>query len=331
MIIENEVNMTLGFFSSTASRDSKMSASYVYYTTKLVWMISPGRIISSFEKLLKPFQTILWICILVVLIGAFVIVAFIKFCLKSRQDLVFGENIHNPNLNIINITFGGSLNNLPTNNFARSVLIVFVFYCFIIQNSYTGGLLFFMQRTVREPEVVSTNEMVERNFKFHLYKSSSLFVSNLEKVMERVEILSASNFTRLLDQIVDPEFNGAFLTSEDHLAYQNIHAFPKRYYSHALEAICTNNIVIYFNKISCLVSEVDHKIMYLVSSGIIQKWSSGFIDKKFLKHRSSTSAKALNFSQLLGAFQIYLVALLVSFTSFSVELLLSQIKSFKNK
>lgn len=323
MVIEQETNMTLGFFSSTAIRDSYMLPSYVYYTTKLVWMVPPGRIISSFEKLLRPFRPILWIFIVLVLATAFAAIRIIKFHSKRLQDFVFGEEVTDPGLNVVNITLGGSLDKLPKKNFSRFILIVFVIYCFVLQNSYTGGLLFFMRTTVRDPEVTSTNEMIHRNFKFLMYESSSLFVSNLDQVMARSEILSADNFTLMLDQIVDPEFNGAFLTSEDHLAYRNILDFPNRYLSHAPEAICTNNLVIYLNKNSCLAFVIDQIIIHLVSGGIIQKWSTGFIDKNFLKNRHSSSAKALNVPQLLGAFQILMAGLSVSLAAFCVETLFS--------
>lgn len=321
MIMQHEVNMTLGYFASSAMRDFYMTSSYVYYTSNLIWMIPPGRTISSLEKLARPFQATVWIYFLLVLGIAFVVVMILNFQSKKAQEFLFGANVSAADacLNVSNVVLGGSVHKLPTRNFARIILLMFMFYGLIMQNSYKGGLFKFMQMTIREPEMTSTDEMVKSNFKFYMLAASRAYLTELPRIMELAVFTSVTEFVKKTDQVLDPEFKGAVLTSNDHLAYRNIKAFPNKFFRHAPETIFTNNIVIYMNKQSCLVNQVNQIIINSANGGLIEKWASHYIDKKFLNHKSSRKAVGLTMTQLSGAFQLLLLGLCISFLFFMAE------------
>lgn len=327
MVTRREVNLTIGYFALTSHRRQHMSSSYIYFTSNLVWMIPRGAEISSLEKLLKPFDSLVWVFFVLTLAAAFIAIGVIKLSSKSLQNFVVGENVRDANLNIVNISFGGSINKVPSGNFARFILMTFMIYCFVITNSYKGGLLNFMRMTVREPEVTSTEEMIAKDFKFYMLVSSTAYLTEMPQVAKRSVFTSLQEFNRMLDKVIVPGFKGAILTSVDHLAYRNIHAFPDRYYNHAPDVIFANNLVIYLNKDSCLTYQFDEIIENLISGGLIETWASNFIDKNFLKHRSSNSAKTLNFSQLLGAFQLLLTGIIMSSIVFLVEFIHERVKT----
>lgn len=140
MVIEKEANLTIGYVSSTAIRNYYMKSSYIYYTSNLMWMIPPGRLFTSFEKLFKPFRAILWTCILVVFILSYFAIFLIRFQTRSIQNFILGQRNYTPSLNVINIFFGGSLQKLPNRNFARFILAQFMIYCLIIRSSYQGEI-----------------------------------------------------------------------------------------------------------------------------------------------------------------------------------------------
>lgn len=138
MVIQKEANMTIGYTSSTVKRNLYMTASYIYYTSNLKWIIPPGRLFTSFEKLFKPFRNILWSCLFIVFLLSFVSIVVVRCQSRSVQDFVFGYRNNSPSLNLINIFFGGSLTKLPSRNFARFLLAQFMIFCLIIRSSYTG-------------------------------------------------------------------------------------------------------------------------------------------------------------------------------------------------
>lgn len=322
MVMDQKVNLTLGYFASTATRDLAMTSSYAYFTSSLVWVIPPGNIISSFEKLLKPFQIAVWIFFLLTLLLAFLVVSILqlKFT-KNTQNFVFGRKTHDPMLNILNIIFDGSLPSLPTRNFARTVLAIFMVYCFIIQNSYKGSLFQFMQMTMREPEKKSTEELVANDFKFYMLKSSRAFLTGTPQILARTVFVPPKTYADMYSEVINPDFKGALLASKDHLAYRNIQASPDRFFRHTPETIMTYNIVIYMHKQSCLAFQFDQMIINLVCGGLVQNWARKFTDQSFLKRRNVSEAVGLNMQQLFGAFQLLFAGLFISLFVFILEIL----------
>jgi hypothetical protein len=138
LVTDKKANLTIGYISTTALRNIHMKASYTYFTSNLKWLTPPGRLLTSFEKLFKPFGNILWSCIFIVFLLSFVSIVLVRFQSRTVQDFVFGYQNNSPGLNLINTFFGGSLAKLPSRNFARFILAQFMIYCLIIRSSYTG-------------------------------------------------------------------------------------------------------------------------------------------------------------------------------------------------
>ena len=328
MVLSRQVNMTLGYFASTPNRMAHMTATSVYHTSSLIWIVPPGRAYTSLEKLAKPFQMIVWVCTLVVLVGSLIGAWIIKNRSIRIQNFILGDGVRDPCLNIFSVSLGGPVTKIPFGNFARTILAIFMIYCFIMQNSYKSALFKFMQMTIREPDISTTDELVQKGFKFYMFASSKAYLVGLPEVLENTVIVSPVEFGLLTNESMKPDFKGALLTSEDHLAFRNIKAYPDYFYHHAPEHIFTNNVVIYLNKHSCLVRQFDNMIIYLVNGGMFKNWASRFIDKNFLKQKSSSHAVPLTIGQLFGSFQVLVLGLIISTAAFGVEIIL---KAFDKK
>jgi hypothetical protein len=298
-----------------------MTPSHSFVTSNLIWAVPPGRPYSSLEKFIKPFDPFVWICFFVVLFIAFLVIGALSFKAPHFEGFVYGPNVHSPSLNVLNLTLGGSLTRLPTRNFARYILIVFIFYSFIMQNSYQGALFKFMQMSLCEKELSTTDELVKNDFKFYMLKPSTAFFKEMPKVEERIVVVDPDRYEETFDRVIDPDFKGAVLSTKDHLAYRNILIAPKRFYHHAEEVIMTRNIVIYMTKQSSLAYEIDETILYLMNGGFINIWISMIINDDFLKNKMSVKIFPLTVNHLIGAFQILISGLIVSVLLFMVELL----------
>lgn len=322
MIMDKEVNLTLGFFSKSLQRDEHMTASYVYHSSNMIWVIPPGHQISSFAKLLRPFGEEVWFGFLAVLACAYSAVLFFKSRSRNVQNFVFGQDNSSPGLNIVNIMLGGSISRVPFRSFARTILGVFMIYCFIVQNAYQGALFKFMQMTVREPAIADTDELIAKNFTFYMVTSSRVRVSELPKILALTKFGNYENFVKLYSEILSPDFRGALLSSSEHLAYRNVKNYPERYYNHAPEVVFKSNLVIYFVKDTCFKKQVDMLIVRLLNGGFLSQWASNFIDNHFLTQRKAKQAVALNMKQLEGCFQVFSVGLTLSCVVFVLEMLL---------
>jgi hypothetical protein len=327
--MDKKDNLTLGYFASLPLRDYVMSASYVYHVSKMKWMIPSGEEFSAGEKLLLPFQIEVWISCFVIFSVAFLVIVILKFLPQDTQEFVFGKRVTDPLLNVINVGLGGSLPQVPTRNFARTILFFFMIFCFIIQNSYKGRLFYYMKNSIKHPEYETTKELLNNNFTFYVLGSSKDFLVGMRRVYSQVIVVTnASQFGALTDKTMDTSSKIALFTSEDHLAWRNIIASPHKFYHHARETIFRSNIVIYMHKQSCLVEEINKIILNLLSGGLIRQFASNFINPSFLRREYDSTTKSLNLEQLNGAFDILAVGLSVSCVVFTIEVTFTRSNRF---
>ena len=104
---------------------------------------------------------------------------------RSFRNFVYGRNIKTPCLNVANIFFGGSLHTLPSRNFARTLIGMFMIYSLVIRSSYQGALFNFMKGDFREEPVNDLKTMIDQDFTFYVVESSVDNVKNLPEVMKR--------------------------------------------------------------------------------------------------------------------------------------------------
>lgn len=173
--------------------------------------------------------------------------------------------------------------------------------------------------------MMDTAEMVENNFTFYIMESSYDYVLEIPEVLKRSKQLLVHEFnSKLLDMIVDPYYDGAFLTSTGHLAYRNLKVYPKLFHDFAPTPVFTLNIVIYMNLGSCLRQYFNEMLIKLISNGLINKWASEFIDVRYLKKPENDDLKILSLDQLEGAFQLLVGGILMGFVAFCGENLIGR-------
>jgi len=73
--------------------------------------------------------------------------------------------------------FGISHVEVPNANFARIVMIFFVFWCLIIRTAYQGKLFEFTTTAIRKPELKSLKELKENNFTLFFSKEITSYAT----------------------------------------------------------------------------------------------------------------------------------------------------------
>jgi hypothetical protein len=131
--IRRESDFIIGNIFLKYDRSKFMDYSYVYFVDQLVLMIPPGKAFTSFEKLIRPFEILVWVFVGGTTLIGFVIITFLQFQSKALKEFVYGEGVRNPYLNIIIAMFGGSQHRLPSRNFSRSLLMLFILFCLVIR------------------------------------------------------------------------------------------------------------------------------------------------------------------------------------------------------
>lgn len=167
-VMEKELDMAMGFYFLNFARAKHLSFTQSHYSVSIVIMIPPGAPYSSFEKLFKPFQKNLWICLIIVLVFGILTIFVINYQSESVKNFIYGTDLRTPITNFFNIFLNGIQNRLPNRTFARFILMVFFIFCFIIRTVYQGSLFQFLQSDDRNPEMETIYEMLKAKFTFYV-------------------------------------------------------------------------------------------------------------------------------------------------------------------
>lgn len=142
-IVNNKCDFTAGNFLLRSSRTAIMDPSVVYLTFPVVFAIPLGVRLTSFEKLLRPFELVVWIFMLIFISCGLLVICIVNWKSKNVQNFVYGTGIKHPVVNMTIAVFGGTQVKLPRRNFARFILMMFLLFCLVQRNVYQGILYIF--------------------------------------------------------------------------------------------------------------------------------------------------------------------------------------------
>lgn len=326
MVMDKEVNLTGGFFLSSALRKIWMSSSYEYYTTNLVWAIPAAHPLNAAERFAKPFSVAIWLFTILVLIIGVIVICIINRCPQKVRDFIYGRNIKHPILNMINIALGGPLVRLPRRNFARTLLALYLIYTLVIRNAYSGALFRFLQMVNTHVDVRNMEEMLAKDYKFFVLEPLEEYVRPYEEIYKRTTLVDHSQFTTLKDLLFIPNSKLAFLASEDHVAAWNKKAFPHQFHEICHQKVTSVNLCLYMHKTSCLTPEINRNVFRFNSNGLMHLWLGYWVDKSYLQRKDyNYEPKKLTLNELMGGYYLFAFGLIVSFACFIVEILIKRI------
>lgn len=166
--VDGEQDMLMGFYYLTYLRTRYLSFSQSHYSMPLIIMIPSGELLTPFEKLFRPFEPVVWICLFVSLGIGVIVIAIVNSQGERVKNFVFGQGIRNPYLAMVDVFIGGSRHSLPKRNFARNLLMMFMLFCLVQRSVYQGSLYIFLQSDGRHTDVATIDEMIEKGFVFYI-------------------------------------------------------------------------------------------------------------------------------------------------------------------
>jgi hypothetical protein len=187
-----ESDFSIGNLNLKFDRAQGMSYTYGYYLDTLVFMIPPGRELSSFRKMIQPFDDYVWICLLVTFVVAVLVIIVIQFQSRVVKNFVYGTGVHSPCMNILTAVVGGSQERLPRRNFGRSLLMIFLLFCIVMRSVYQGSLYQFLQLNDLEPDPATVEEIGQRNMTYHVLVSWDELTANNSAFHGRRNMIEAA-------------------------------------------------------------------------------------------------------------------------------------------
>lgn len=185
-LINNEqANFTMGEHGFSAMRIKHFSPSIPYFYTQIVFALAKNQPYSSIQQLSFPFDQKIWFCIIASISLGIIAIGLLNYATnKNCQRFVYGKNTGVPILNLFAIILAVSIQAMPKRNFARTLFCLWLFGCFVLQNSYQGALFKFMQNPKSKPPPQTIDDLLNENYTIHMAESIVYLFKNLPRVLD---------------------------------------------------------------------------------------------------------------------------------------------------
>lgn len=175
-VVNKRAGIAIGSLYLLSNRLKVVTNSVVYYSMPEIFVISPAKKFSGFEKLLQPFDVLVWMLVISTLSVATTVILAIKMQFQKVQSFVFGRKVNQPLVNLAIAIFGGSQPRLPGKNFSRFILMMFLILWLVLRNAYLGTMFKFLQSENRHKPVETINELFEQEFDIFVYPGLDFFL-----------------------------------------------------------------------------------------------------------------------------------------------------------
>ncbi|XP_065368915.1 uncharacterized protein LOC135961346 [Calliphora vicina] len=324
--LEQEIALiAIGGLSSNLVNNSKFTKSFVYHTTPYKFAVRSNIFFGPIKQLINPLNKTTWIILLIFLAILITLIQVIVHLKTSKiRSFIFGVGNKHPAFNLITTFLGYSLTNraLPQRNFARFLLVSWLFMVLAIRNGYQGKMFDSLRLAKRMPVPKTITELIAKDYTLLNPVYTSFYPRNKTSIY--------CNSTSLLQQIQSSEQLLAAATILESLAHYNFQNSNSSSLSPVDETIYSYQCVMYFNKYSVLRESFERNLKLFTNSGI-----TSHIAKKHSrvyyqdKSTSSQDIGVITSRNLRGLYYIYSIMCQISILIFILELLTKKSENLK--
>lgn len=180
-LLGNQADLMVADYWLVVYRLKFIDASHPYYSQKIAFMIPPPAAFSSFEKFMRPLDTVSWILLTTCFAtGVIVIFILVSFSSRRTQNFVFGAGVQQPYLSMLIAILGGSQHKTPSGSFARNLLMMFLLFCLVMRTIYIGSLYRLIKTKVYHKEVQSIDDIIKREYTIYYLTSLTDMISGAQ-------------------------------------------------------------------------------------------------------------------------------------------------------
>lgn len=160
----NEPNVVFFVYSETDLFNQGLRMTNTFEEVRILVVTTPAEAYTAYEKLLLPFDSETWILLVVTFMVTFVTILIINRLSKGAQNIVYGKQVETPIWNVISIFFGISQTKLPTENFSRFILTLFIVFCLIFRTCFQSKSFEYMTSEPRRAPPKTPQDLKDMNY-----------------------------------------------------------------------------------------------------------------------------------------------------------------------
>jgi len=302
-MVDGEANMTFVCFLYNKARSDLMLPSISCTSFPIVLLIPSGGSMTPMQRLTRPFRYIIWSCILVSLILAFLLMALLRIAaVPVLRNLVLGRHNTHPYLGMVSSLLGGlSLYN-PRRNFARYLLILWLLQTLVLRAAYTGQLYLLLQDVEVRSPLKTLGEVMAQNYEFHMLPA---LLPIFQGSVPRSNIKTVFSMETSLARLRDEDNPGIAVPLLQPTVYEfDYRSGPNvRHLTVLPDPLMTAPLTLYMRPHSFFKRRVDRLLLAMMSSGIVYRYRRMYLDRiERLAKRRNMEPRPLTIWRLGGVF-----------------------------
>uniref|UniRef100_A0A182MWH2 Putative ionotropic receptor ligand binding domain-containing protein n=1 Tax=Anopheles culicifacies TaxID=139723 RepID=A0A182MWH2_9DIPT len=326
-------NLTIGYWATTLHRNRYMANSFSYYTSQLVLAVAPGEPYSSLELLFCPFANSIWSLLLLSLtIGLIVIGLLRQRGSVALQRLVLGRTPGSAWTSMLNVLLGAGLVRVPTRNFSRTILLIWLIGTLVLRSAYTGSMFRFLRAGRNHTVPDNIPELIEAGYKLYMYRNYSFVFDAYPTIQQSIRLVTAQQFRRVIvEQLQIPGAPLGVILPVETVTFLNRNITREgKLLRITRRRVYVSKLAIYTQRSSPLLGSLNKLLEIFVSSGLLNRWASEYHQLQFLADPYQYRGRQQIFlADILGPFIILLIGLGLSSVAFVAELLIDATKAGK--
>ncbi|XP_063377547.1 uncharacterized protein LOC134664731 [Cydia fagiglandana] len=309
-------SMTSPCITLTRSRDFHMSTNY--YSNNIIWVTHPAIPLPAWQKLLRPFQIIARISLVVTFLFVILVAMFLKskYWTKKSKGIITTTRPHQCFLfNVWAIFMGMPMTKLPSKPACMTIFLLWVYYCFMIRTFYQTSLIRAMKNNYNSTEFENLEDILNSGYPFGGVPSLKEFFFDVPEVYNNWKPINSSDiFQIMLSLSKGMKYVLAVkkVTAKNFVSkhYGNLHIVP--------QTIVTSPTVLFFKKFSPMVESVNQ---------VLERLNEGGFTEKFYKDHANIqtitkieSSEAMNVGHYAGCYVVLAAGWIVSIIVFFCEI-----------
>ncbi|XP_029712649.2 uncharacterized protein LOC109428604 [Aedes albopictus] len=315
MVVQNEVDCTIGGFVPYPELMQFTSSSIGYYKTDFVFVVPEEFAeISSLNQITNPLGKWIWIAMIVVLGMTYVVIVTFDYPLVGH----FSDT---PALTLYRTTLGDSLPSLPRGNFFRFLMFLVLYYTLVIRESYKCSMISHLTEKRHLNDISTIETMISAGYRFALtYPLYNLLFKDTLQLDQSVILLKDEEYSRGLEQVIRERRRIAMISIPEEIV-----DFNHRHPGWINFRVCGENLLgfhfsVYFRRSSPMVREFNRLVQRLLAGGLMGKWHSTLLNRRYQATTlNDEPATVLTNGHLFSGYVFFAVGLGVGVLAFLLE------------
>ncbi|XP_053603844.1 uncharacterized protein LOC128671419 [Plodia interpunctella] len=323
-VFNKRVHASMASIPITPGKNGNFQISFPYYSMEMVWTTRLPDLKPSWEKLLRPLETMTRVALSIMFIIIVIINAFLKTKMweRIRTPLNISRTKSNLLFKSYIIFLGMSVSRMPIKPALRIFVFSWLWFSFIMRCAYQATLFNSLRTTYYDETFDDIRDAIQAGYTYGGTISLRDYYLEEQDIFENWKTFNFDNINDVLVQITKDNIDVAVAVNKASILHHLTQSNGSKHLQIIRNQIVTSPTVLYFKKFSPYVPAIDRILIVLVEAGFTDMLYARYLDQDIylFEHPPGYGTTPLGFDHFATCFILLVIGWFVSAIYFAVEM-----------